>query len=93
MPAMLVKGLLLLLLRKSKSGNQTPKATEDISGQVYQIQRATDEAVLTIKDVTATVDQLSSISTSLSDTINEQTGSMTVYRKLRPMLPALEQRL
>ncbi len=51
---------------------QTAKATDEIGRQVGDIQRATEEAVVAIQQISSSIDQLSGISTTIAGAIEEQ---------------------
>jgi methyl-accepting chemotaxis protein/aerotaxis receptor len=51
---------------------QTAKATDEIGRQVGDIQRATEEAVVAIQQISGSIDQLSGISTTIASAIEEQ---------------------
>lgn len=51
---------------------QTSKATEDISQQIAGIQSATEASVQTIKEVGATIDLISEISSTIAAAVEEQ---------------------
>ena len=63
--------------------SQTTKATEEIGHQIGQIQAATSEAVAAIHDITATIEQVSAISTAIAAAVQEQQAAT---------LPAMEHR-
>jgi methyl-accepting chemotaxis protein len=52
--------------------NQTAKATEEISSQVAAMQASTSEAVTSIGGITATIAQMSEITSSISTAIDQQ---------------------
>lgn len=51
---------------------QTAKATGEISQQVAAIQGATDKSVVAIKEITATIERLSGISSTIAAAVEEQ---------------------
>jgi methyl-accepting chemotaxis protein len=55
---------------------QTAKATEEISGHIVNMQRATGESVKAIKTIGATIEHSSQITTSISSAV-EQQGAAT----------------
>jgi methyl-accepting chemotaxis protein len=56
--------------------SQTAKATDEISAQIAGMQSATRESVVAIKEIGATINRISEISTSISGAVNQQ-GSAT----------------
>ena len=52
--------------------NQTAKATEEISAQVAAMQASTSEAVTSIGGITATIAQMSEITTGISTAVDQQ---------------------
>jgi methyl-accepting chemotaxis protein len=56
--------------------SQTAKATDEISAQIAGMQSATRDSVGAIKEIGATIDRISQISTSISTAVNQQ-GSAT----------------
>ena len=55
---------------------QTAKATEEIGAQITGMQAATSDSVGAIKDVSATISQISTIATDISEAVDAQ-GEMT----------------
>jgi len=55
---------------------QTAKATEEISGHIVNMQRATGESVNAIKTIGSTIEHISQITTSISSAV-EQQGAAT----------------
>ena len=51
---------------------QTAKATEEIGAQIARMQAATTDSVGAIKDVSATIGQISKIATDISRTVEAQ---------------------
>jgi methyl-accepting chemotaxis protein len=51
---------------------QTAKATGEISQQISGIQSATDDSVLSIKEIGVTIGRMSDISTTIASAIEEQ---------------------
>ncbi len=56
---------------------QTAKATGDISQQISSIQGATNESVNAIRDISATIEKLSEISSTIASAVEEQ-GAATL---------------
>lgn len=55
--------------------SQTAKATEEIGSQVADMQAATNACVGTVRDIGATINMISEISTSITTAVEEQTVS------------------
>ncbi len=54
---------------------QTAKATEEIAAQVTQMQSATEHSVSAIRDIGATIGQISEISTAIAAAVDQQGAS------------------
>jgi methyl-accepting chemotaxis protein len=52
--------------------SQTAKATDEISAQIAGMQNATRDSVVAIKEIGATIDRISQISTSISGAVGQQ---------------------
>lgn len=59
---------------KSLAG-QTAKATEEIRGQITEIQTASDQAVKSIQSISGTISQISEISTAIAAAVEEQSAA------------------
>ncbi len=70
------KGFAVVASEVKLLAGQTTRATEEIGAQVAQIQAATQEAVRSIKGITRTVGEISSIATSIAAAV-EQQGAAT----------------
>lgn len=66
------KGFAVVASEVKSLAGQTARATEEISGQIAQIQTATREAVEAIRGVTQTIGQVSQIATSIAAAVEEQ---------------------
>jgi methyl-accepting chemotaxis protein len=70
------KGFAVVASEVKSLANQTAKATQDISGQIAQIQGATSEAVTAIQGITNTIGEASAIATTIAAAV-EQQGTAT----------------
>ena len=70
------KGFAVVASEVKSLANQTAKATDEIAGQVSQIQSATQEAVAVIRRVAATIDAVNQNATAIAAAV-EQQGSAT----------------
>ena len=66
------KGFAVVASEVKNLANQTGKATEEIAAQIGQIQNATKEAVAAIHDITQTIEQVSTIASSIAAAMEEQ---------------------
>jgi methyl-accepting chemotaxis protein len=66
------KGFAVVASEVKELAGQTAKATEQISGQVAQIQRATGETVAAIRGIADTITRLSAIAGAISAAVAEQ---------------------
>jgi methyl-accepting chemotaxis protein len=66
------KGFAVVANEVKSLANQTAKATDDIGQQVGDIQDVTKAAVTAISDVSATIDRINEISTSIASSMEEQ---------------------
>ncbi len=55
--------------------SQTAKATEEIGGQVADMQAATDASVATVREIGTTINLISEISASIATAVDEQSAS------------------
>ena len=69
------KGFAVVASEVKSLASQTARATEDIRGQVAQIQAATREAVEAIQTITATIQNVSSIATAIAAAVEEQSAA------------------
>ena len=70
------KGFAVVASEVKSLANQTARATEEISGQIGQIQSATKEVVDAIRNITGTIDGISTISIQIAAAV-EQQGAAT----------------
>ncbi|MEA2741397.1 MAG: methyl-accepting chemotaxis protein [Acetobacteraceae bacterium] len=66
------KGFAVVASEVKSLALQTAKATEEIGGQIRQIQSATTEAVQAIRDISATIEAVSVIATAITSAVKEQ---------------------
>src|SRR5215475_1963982 len=66
------KGFAVVASEVKALANQTAKATEEISAQVYQIQSATSDAVTAIQAIGATISEIDEISSQISTAVDQQ---------------------
>lgn len=70
------KGFAVVASEVKSLATQTARATEEIAGQIGQIQASTHEAVEAIKGITAVVEEIGTIATTIAVAV-EQQGSAT----------------
>jgi methyl-accepting chemotaxis protein len=70
------RGFAVVASEVKSLASQTAKATEDISNHISGMQDATQESVAAIKEIGATIGQISSIASSITSAV-EQQGSAT----------------
>lgn len=66
------KGFAVVASEVKNLANQTARATEDISGQITQMQSATREAVAAIGGIGKTIDQVNRIAATIAAAVEEQ---------------------
>ncbi|WP_415749020.1 methyl-accepting chemotaxis protein [Thalassospira lucentensis] len=66
------KGFAVVAAEVKNLANQTEKATEEISGQISGIQKATGESVTAIGDIGRIIENLNEIATTISAAVEEQ---------------------
>ena len=66
------KGFAVVASEVKALANQTGKATEEIDGQIVQIQSATREVVAAIQHITATIGEISEIAASIAAAVEQQ---------------------
>ena len=69
------KGFAVVASEVKNLASQTAKATEEISGQIAEIQTATGSAVTAIEGISATIGQINEIGNSISAAVEEQGAS------------------
>ncbi|SCA57620.1 hypothetical protein MTBPR1_60133 [Candidatus Terasakiella magnetica] len=69
------KGFAVVASEVKNLANQTAQATQGITEQIMQIQNATGETAHTIAIVNSTIDQMSTISSTISNAVSEQENS------------------
>ncbi len=69
------KGFAVVASEVKNLASQTAKATEEISGQISEIQTATGSAVTAIEGISNTIAQISEIGNSISAAVEEQGAS------------------
>ncbi len=70
------RGFAVVASEVKSLASQTAKATEDISNHIAGMQEATQESVAAIKEIGATIGQISAIAASITNAV-EQQGSAT----------------
>ena len=71
------RGFAVVASEVKNLANQTTRATEQVSGQIAQIQTATREAVEAIRAITATIQDVSAISTTIASAVQQQAAATT----------------
>ncbi len=66
------KGFAVVASEVKNLATQTAKATEDITGQVREIQDSTETSARAIRDITGTIRRVSEISTTIAAAVEEQ---------------------
>jgi methyl-accepting chemotaxis protein len=66
------KGFAVVASEVKNLATQTAKATEDITGQVREIQDSTESSARAIRDITGTIRRVSDISTTIAAAVEEQ---------------------
>jgi methyl-accepting chemotaxis protein len=69
------KGFAVVASEVKNLANQTAKATEEIGTQIGGIQTATGDAVEAIKSIGGTIDEISSISSTIAAAVEEQSAA------------------
>jgi methyl-accepting chemotaxis protein len=69
------KGFAVVASEVKSLATQTAKATEEIGGQIAEIQNATGEAVTAIEGISNVIGQISEISTAIASAVEEQGAS------------------
>ena len=66
------KGFAVVASEVKSLADQTAKATDEIAGQIGQIQTGTTEAVTAIQGIGKTIDQINDIATAIASAVEEQ---------------------
>jgi methyl-accepting chemotaxis protein len=66
------KGFAVVASEVKSLANQTAKATEEITGQIAEVQNATKSAVEANESITRTIDEINQIATAISAAVEEQ---------------------
>ncbi|MBC7950972.1 MAG: HAMP domain-containing protein [Rhodospirillaceae bacterium] len=69
------KGFAVVANEVKGLANQTAKATEQIGGQISSIQAATQEAVLAIRGIVGTIEQIATISGGIKNAVDQQNSA------------------
>ncbi|MGE5517828.1 MAG: methyl-accepting chemotaxis protein [Bacteroidota bacterium] len=69
------KGFAVVANEVKGLANQTAKATEQIGGQIASIQTATQDAVLAIRGIVGTIDQIATISGGIKKAVDQQNSA------------------
>lgn len=69
------KGFAVVASEVKSLANQTAKATEEIGGQIGEMQSATDEAVTAITNIDRVINQVSEITTGIASAVEEQSAA------------------
>jgi methyl-accepting chemotaxis protein len=69
------KGFAVVASEVKNLANQTARATDEISGQVVEIQNATTEAVQAITTIRSTIDEVSAIAAIIAAAVEEQSAA------------------
>src|SRR5262249_39402941 len=66
------KGFAVVASEVKNLATQTARATEEISGQIHEIQTATRDSVISIQKIPTTIHQISEIATAVAAAVEEQ---------------------
>ena len=66
------RGFAVVAAEVKALAEQTTKATEEVSQQISSIQRATEESVSSIREITRTINRVSEISSTVAAAVEEQ---------------------
>ena len=69
------KGFAVVASEVKNLANQTAKATEEIEGQIREMETATNDAVKAIKTIGTTITQINGIATMLATAVEEQASA------------------
>ena len=70
------KGFAVVASEVKSLANQTARATEEIAGQIGDIQTATEEAVGAIEHISTTIGDISEIATGIASAVEEQSAAI-----------------
>ena len=86
------KGFAVVANEVKNLANQTARATEEISGQIGEIQSVTAKAVDAIKNISETIRHMNEVAASISESINHQ-GAATndIMQNVREAAESTEQ--
>ena len=69
------KGFAVVASEVKALANQTGKATEEIGGQIAQIQEATQQTVTAIGAIVATISEINAIATTIASAVEQQSSA------------------
>ncbi|SFG64268.1 methyl-accepting chemotaxis protein [Methylobacterium gossipiicola] len=69
------RGFAVVAAEVKELATQTARATEEISGQIAQIQTATGQAVSAIADITTRIREIDTVTTGIAAAVDEQGGA------------------
>jgi methyl-accepting chemotaxis protein len=69
------KGFAVVASEVKSLANQTAKATDEIAGQITQIQEATKGAVVAIQSISTTISEINQIAATIASAVEEQTSA------------------
>lgn len=71
------KGFAVVASEVKNLAGQTAKATEEIGMQIAEMQRATEDSVVSIQEITLTIDKINNLATSVAAAVEEQSSATT----------------
>ncbi|GGF60963.1 hypothetical protein GCM10007301_20940 [Azorhizobium oxalatiphilum] len=71
------KGFAVVASEVKELANQTAKATEEIGGQIGQIQQATGDCVAAMKEISDTINRISGIAQAIAAAVEQQGAATT----------------
>ena len=71
------KGFAVVASEVKNLASQTAKATEEITGQINQMQHVTKDAVEAIQKIRETIAEINEVANSVSSSIDEQSGAVS----------------